>query len=292
MITAIVFVVVALLIGYVFDRMARAARLRRNKRYDWYLAGIATVLGAGLGWMDGEGAGVGIGAAVGFFGGTLAASIVFGTLSVVWTLIRGPLPKRGRENRRTTMGHRLGILVAGLLPVAFAVVIAHETYWMCNLVALAAQNDVGLSVAGSAGSQQPREKLKATVADRRWHVAAATWRPMQWLLQPEILDATRAELAFLDLIDGRKPPQEKPGGWADLSDRDPVWTTWNMAGFDESFLRDETLHDLAMSICRRRLTLYSDCVERTWVLRYVPTGLFVRARQPQAGRPGPEKNPQ
>ena len=108
------------------------------------------------------------------------------------------------------MEHRIGIIVAGLLPVAFSVVIAHETYWMVNLVSLTAQNKVGSSLAVAAANDEPREKLQAIVAERRWHVAAPIWRPTQWLLQPEQLAAGQSELAFLDMIDKRDPPDENP----------------------------------------------------------------------------------
>lgn len=282
MAVALILIVVSLLIGYLFDRMARSARLRRDKRFDWLAALLGTAAGAGLGWLDGEGIGAGLGAAIGFFGATLTASIVFGTLSVLWTLLRGPLPRRNEEKRPTTFGQRLGILLAGGLPVAFAVLIAHETYWTCNMVSLVAQNDLCSRVAESAADGQPRAGLKQNIENRRWHVAASTWRPMQWLLQPDNRDAARAELAFLDMIAGRKPPPEKPAAWTDLGGTEVVWTNWNMDAFDSNdkeFLRDETVRRVAADICAERVRLYGETVDRTWVLRYVPRELFVPAHR-------------
>ena len=281
LVLAAVLIGVSLLIGYIFDRMARAARLRRDKRYDWYTALLLTATGAITGWLDGGGPGAAIGAIIGFFGGTLIASIVYGTLSVIWTLIRGPLPKRGQEAGSVSMLHRLGILIAGGLPVVFAVIIAHETYWMFNLVSLTAQNDVSSKVALAAGAGQPREMLKENITNRRWHVAASTWRPARWVLQPELLAAARGELAFLDMIELKKPPDSKPEGWTDIGDGEIVWTTWNMPAFEDSFLPDTTVNKVATRISQDRITFYTETVEHTWVLRHIPAQWFIRV--PAAG---------
>lgn len=287
----VVAVIVAMVLAFIFDRIARAVGLRRDKRWDWTAALLLAAAGAYFGWKDGGRQGAIIGGIAAFIGGTLAAAAAFGALAVVWSVLAGPkwdpeyYPRKKDRRKPSFLGGRIAVLLGGILPAAFAALIAHEVYWMSNLAALTAQYGVGYTIADYSAHERPREDLVAALQQNRWQLEAGQWRPQRWLLFPEYADENKAALEYVDFVSGNKPPKEKPAAW-NTDWEQALWTEWTSAGFDAARLDPVELNRLGVHIANDRYALFNACLDRTLVLRYLPREMFVKeqktAKQPAA----------
>ena len=57
---------------------------------------------------------------------------------------------------------------------------------------------------------------------------------------------------------------------------DLLWETWKI---DKGrFLMNEMIAQAATDIAQRRADLYAECVDRTWLLRFVPKDMLFKVR--------------
>lgn len=280
-VVVLIIVVVSMAVWFVLERLARWAGVRRIKTYDYAAAFLLGTIGAYLGWLDGDRNGAIVGGFIGFLGGAMVASVIFGALATVWSFFLGPPRKKKDKDQPQTTSflRRLAILGAGSLTVVYAAVLAHEVYWMANLGALAAQYNIGFLIVDDNDREEPLGKLQSALKAKRWTAEVTQWQPTEIIVDPDFADAGPAAVAYIDLICGSKPPANMPAGWKQNPDGKTLWAVWNKDDYDPKMLTRELQTSIGLRICFRRFEMFNECLDRTLVLQYLPRSVFVRGEK-------------
>ena len=169
------------------------------------------------------------------------------------------------------VGAFFGGLVARLVGIALLVVLAHETYWVVNVGALAADHDVGALITRATYRGDSRESLRYDLRNRRWVVAVFTARPLAWCLSEEVADVNRGMLQFVDFLNGKGIQPEGPQGWKEIL----VGTAAEWFFQSDNWLVEKAanrpLNMIGAGICVATEQQLDECLAETWLLKYVPT---------------------
>lgn len=283
----------SMIVGWILDRIARAAGVRRFKGWDYMAAVICAGVGGYFGMIDGDERSIGVGAAVGFIAGAMVASFVFGALATIWSFFVGPPIKEGEEDkpRKVSIFRRFAILIFGALPVAFAALVAHEVYWLANLGAVTLQYNVGYKMLDYTQREEPMEKLAESLSDNRWQVESASIRPAEWLIHPDYVESNAEVLTYLKMFSGDKPPQEFPESWEKNDPLDTLmYIFWSTPDFAPKDIPPEPTQSIGIRIGKQRFELFNEILDRTLALRYLPRDLFVRGVKEVKRKGQPDDN--
>ena len=169
------------------------------------------------------------------------------------------------------VGAFFGGLLARLVGIALLVVLAHETYWVVNVGALAANHDIGAMITQATYRGDSRESLRYDLRNRRWVVAVFTARPLRWCLSEEVADVNRGMLQFVDFLNGKAIPPEGPQGWKEIL----VGTAAEWFFQSDNWLVEKAanrpLNMIGAGLCVATEQQLDECLGKTWLLKYVPT---------------------
>jgi len=241
------------------------------------LGGIA---GALLGAADLEIAGAISGAAVGGIAAYFAGGVLVGLVGAFSPPAKqGPVDEAGEPAQETpasppprvSVAGMLGGLLARLVGVALLVVLAHETYWVVNVGALASDRDLAARITQATYRGDSRESLRHDLRNRRWMVAVFTARPLRWCISEKVSETNHGVLQFIDFLDGRGPEPKEPQSWKEIL----VGTAAEWFFQSDNLLVEKAanhpLNMIGTAICRATEEQVDECLARTWFLRYVPT---------------------
>lgn len=270
-----------LLCAYLCDGLARWAGVRWNRRWAWGGLIVAGLIGGILGGVDGGVASTLAGMILGLVFGQIGATVVFGTNAMVAALLFGPRPAEPDKPRETpTFRNRLAILATGPLPIVFSIISAHEMFWMMNMLTSHTQYQVGYAMVDAARKEADREALAEALARSRPQIAMATHLPIRLMLRSRDEASIRGTLAYIDFLNGERPPAEIPEAWNHSVSGRVSWVLWQGDGDRPNKLADMPVEDYGAHIGNAALDRFENSLEQTWLLRHLPRKLFVRQADP------------